>query len=169
MIDRADFLYAQSLLAKMADGWNLKAIVAAVAAFGAWVFPTEALQSTAVMALVMLVLDTITGLMASWHNRVPIQSAKMRRLLIKITGYGVFVLVVTIVARSVVAGVEETLAAQAYALTATLGWVIATEAVSILENLAAADLPMPPQVKRWLKERVGGKLGRREGEEEEST
>ncbi len=157
MIDKTDWMYLQNLLAKAGNDWGVKAVVAVLAAFAAWVFPSEALRTTALMAAVMILLDTLSGLMAAWNRKVPIQSAKMRRLLIKVTGYSVFLVVVTIVARAVVVGAEDTLAAQKYAVTATLGWIIATEAVSILENLAAADLPMPPQVKRWLKERVGGR------------
>lgn len=153
-MERHDLHYLVNLYAKAGEGWSLKALAAALAAFAAWLLPTEALQNTALMTVAMLALDTLTGLLASWHNKVPIQSAKMRRLLVKVAGYSVFLIIIAIVSRSIAGGIK----AQEMAVTATLGWIIATEAISILENLAAADVPLPPEVKKWLKERLGAKL-----------
>lgn len=125
-----------------------------VAAAGAGILgallPTEAQQTAAVGAASLVILDTITGVVASKYSGKPITSAKMGRVLVKFLAYGSVIAVAGIAGQSIPGGQS----VHGATVTAVLTLIIATEGVSVLENARAMGAVLPLGLEQWLAGRI---------------
>lgn len=121
-----------------------KALAAGAALALDYLFPEQALRGAAGTALALVVIDTVTGVLAAWQTGEPVSSAKMGRVLVKILGYSCVVLAVALTTRAFPGGTV----ALPFTTSLPLAFVIVTELVSVLENAHKAGLPIP---KKWIK------------------
>lgn len=148
-----DIALLPRFIAQMFDGrfaafkWG-GAVIAGLIAF---IFPLQAQKDAAMGAFVMLIVDTVTGIVAAWQLKQPLTSAKFGRVLVKMLGYGSVLLVVAWITKLV--PVDFT--GKALGMTSTLWFVFATEALSVLENVHKANLPVPWFIKPTLERMLG--------------
>lgn len=120
--------------------WDAWKWLAAVAMSGAqFLFPTDSMKSMAAWALLLVFLDTLTGFVASLITGQAISSARFMRVLVKILGYGVVVLVVAGNGKYIGAAAEMA----NLSVTSVLTLVIFTESISILENVRKFGIKLP--------------------------
>lgn len=124
------------------------------AAWG-WLFPDQGVRDAALAAGLLILLDTLTGLWAAIVTGKAIRSAKFGRALSKVLGYGSVVAVCAVVTRHVpgASGWQST------SVSAVVTLVIATEAISILENVRKLGIRLPFGMERLLEERLGRPAG----------
>lgn len=122
-----------------ADAALGKAVGAFLCGVLAYVFPTQALLSTAGSALGLVVLDAASGLLRAWKTETPITSARFSRTIVKILGYTIACTAFGLGFRAV-PGLETL---QTAAISTVLGTVIVTEMISIAENLAGMGIRIP--------------------------
>jgi phage-related holin len=125
--------------------WPLALLVGAVG----YVLPEQGQRDAAVAAVGLVVLDTATGLVAGLVSGEAVTSARFGRVLVKLLGYGSVVVVVAVANRSL--GIQ---GAQSATVATTLGLIIATEAISILENVRKMGINLPFGIGRLLEERL---------------
>lgn len=135
------------------DTWIGKIIAAAFAGALEYLFPIETGRAMAVGAMSLILVDTLTGWYAATVAGNKITSAKFSRVLTKILGYGSIVIVAAVAAHTL-PGTQDY---QHVAVSGVVGFVIVTEGISILENVAKMGLASPPWLKKWLKERLKDK------------
>lgn len=123
-----------------------------------YVFPDVALRGAAATALALVVIDTVTGVLAATQTGVAVSSARMGRVLVKILGYSCVVLAVALATRAFPGGV----AALPFTSSLPIAFVVVTELVSILENAHRMGLPIPH---RWIKALKGVQKSIEEGGE----
>lgn len=128
----------------------IKAIGGIAGAAAVWVFPTPALQQMALGALVLVLCDTLTGVWASIVTGKGVSSARLARVITKLLGYGAASLVCATVGQTV-PGLEDF---QAACVGLILGFVIATEGVSILENVRRMGVRLPAGLTKLLREQL---------------
>lgn len=90
----------------------------------------------------LLMMDTITGIIASVKRGEALSSQRLRDMFFKWTAYGIVILIG--------AGLD-ILAGTTWIHTASLGWVIFSEAISILENcecILGKKIPFLGKIKR---------------------
>lgn len=131
---------AQATLPDSVAKWCAGALALALE----YVFPDVALRGAAATALALVVLDTVTGVLAATQTGTPVSSAKMGRALVKVLGYSCVVLAVALATRAFPGG----LAALPFTASLPIAFVVVTELVSILENAHKMGLPIPH---RWIK------------------
>lgn len=122
----------------------------ALAVASEYLFGTEVVRNMAIAAFSLMFLDTITGFVAAFCTGLPITSAKLSRILVKIVAYGSSILVAAIVTRHLPGLVS----AHATVVTAVIAIVIATEALSIIENIGKMGFKRLA----WLSKILEGKL-----------
>lgn len=125
-----------------------------------YVLPNDKIQSTAMAAFTLIMLDTLTGLWAAWKNGDQITSARFANVLSKIVGYGSVLIVCAIVAREM----PGLAAMQAASVGAALGLIIATESISVLENARKIGVRLPFGLEEAILSRIGQIGNRREGD-----
>jgi toxin secretion/phage lysis holin len=108
--------------------------VAVSAAFGGW---TPAMTTL----LIFMALDILTGLMRAYLQKVLSSSVSFKGMCKK-----VFILVIVMVAWRL----DIVIGAGSIMRDATVIFFIVSEGLSILENAAAADLPIPEFLKKAL-------------------
>lgn len=133
-----------------ADAAVIKWPAALAAGVVGYLFPTEALQTSAVEAGALILIDTLTGMCAAKVSGQPISSARFSRALVKVLGYASVVAVVAIAHRHV-PGAE---GAQSATVTGVLTLVIATEAISVLENVRRMGLRLPAGLDELIRGRM---------------
>lgn len=116
-----------------------------------FLLPTDALQAAGATAGILILVDTVTGLMRAWHTGDAIRSVKLRRVFVKIVGY-MSVLFVAVSVPRVVPGLGGVTEASA---TGVVGLVVLTEGVSILENAVAMGLKLPFGLLDLMREKLG--------------
>jgi phage-related holin len=131
-------------------GIQWKWVAAYVAAITEFLFPGE-LGGWAVGVFVLVLLDFVTGVIAAKFTKVAITSAKLGRTLVKILLYCVVVIAIAIVARTL--GKDVALL-ESWGVKSALGIMIATEAVSNLENVAKTEV-FGKRFSRWIKRLIG--------------
>jgi phage-related holin len=155
-----DLALLPNYLIKLATDYApLKAIVAGLAAIAQYVFGDTATQAAAVAAFALLLLDTVTGMVAARVNQDAITSAKFGRFLIKVLGYGSTIIVAAVVAQHVpgIAKVDDSITEVAHSLAVgtVVSAVMVTEAISILENVRKMGVNTPA---KWLEKGLKQKL-----------
>lgn len=139
-------------------------LIAVGAAIAAVMFPSPSLQTAFWAGVGLIVLDTITALLAVWQSGAKIESAKARRGIAKIIGYASAFAVMGLAVRAVPSDlVPGGLTSEAHNVlfVVMLANVTKTEVVSILENLVAARVLSPRFANRF-----GAKLPEVEDDEE---
>lgn len=139
-----------STVRMFADASITKSIAGIFGAVVAYVFPTAAIQDAAIGAAVLLVIDSITGIWASVVNDRPLESRRFARILSKLIGYSASAIAVSIAFRLLPPLTEF----RESAVTAIFWIVIATESISILENVDAMGVRLP----KWLSAMLRGEL-----------
>lgn len=86
---------------------------------------------------VLIMLDTVTGVLKALKRKDAITSYGLRRTVVKILQYGIFLIVVHILDNFEVKG--ESVSVFGWIVTASYSFLIGVEAKSILENLMALD------------------------------
>ncbi len=140
-----------TIVAKMlASSSGGKWLVAGLGALLGYFLPTPAQQSAALGAAHLILVDTITGIVAARQTGEAITSARLGRVLVKLLGYSS---VLSVVAVSV-NHIPGAMAAHAPTVTGLLGLIIATEGVSVLENVRKMGVSLPFGLEEWLAGRV---------------
>lgn len=121
----------------------------ALAVASEYLFGDVAVRNLAIAAFGLMFLDTITGFVAAFATGQPISSAKLSRILVKIVAYGSSIIVAAVVTRHLPGLVS----AHSTVVTAVLAIVLATEAISILENVGKMGFRIG-----WLTRMLEGKL-----------
>lgn len=129
--------------AAFAQGIVWKGILAAVASACAWLFPIDAQANAAIGCLALVVLDYLTGILASIRNGKPISSRRMRESILKPLTYMILLLATAILSNLFEVGKR----LDGAAMTATLMFIAATEAKSLVENLIKAGVKVPPKLR----------------------
>jgi len=126
--------------------------VATAAATMAWVFPTTSLIESFYGAFALIVFDTLTGVIAAAKEGKAISSKGFGRVIAKLCGYASAVAAVSI-ATKFLPGLAP---AREAAINAVLVTVIATEALSVLENAHRInpEFGIPQWLAKWLKDRA---------------
>lgn len=120
-----------------------------VAVASEYLFGTDVVRNMAIAAFSLMFLDTITGFVAAFATGQPITSAKFSRILVKIVAYGSSIIVAAVVTRHL----PGLVAAHSTVVTAVIAIVLATEAVSILENIGKMGFKIG-----WLTRMLEGRL-----------
>jgi toxin secretion/phage lysis holin len=143
-----------SLLHKLfADSLGAKGLGAAAAVIVEYLLPVQGSRDMAIAAGALLVLDTLTGAWAAFVSGRKVSSAKFARVVSKVFGY-FSCLVVCAVAMRTVPGASGLLPT---AIAVVLGFIIATEGISILENVGRMGVKTPPFLTKWLRDRLKDK------------
>jgi toxin secretion/phage lysis holin len=121
-------------------GWEAKTIVASIASFiifiiGGWDVLAQAL-------VLLIALDVAGGLAQAFYEK-RLNSSIMRKGLIRKTGYFAAIALAVLVDRAL-------FQAQPAFRTLVLSYLCVSEALSVLEHLAAIGVPLPAQLKRAL-------------------
>lgn len=133
--------YIIHLVKHFVDGFQLKAIIGTIIAILAYLFdPT---QHAALLALFILILaDFCFGVTASRMEGHPVRSSKVRRTAIKMTVYFAIVAMTRITENAIplLSFMDETL----------VGFLAATELLSILENVGRMGYAVPAKLTKML-------------------
>ena len=132
-------------LSQIWQGPPLKALVALSLALS-WMFPAPNTHPGMAIALLLLILDTLTGAVAAVIQGHGLSSRRFGRVIIKFFGYSVLIIVAHVVPKAMWPEAE------AVAVTIALGLIVTTEATSVLENLIKMGLPIPLQIVALLKD-----------------
>ena len=110
---------------------TIKGLLVGIGAAMYYVFPGEQLRSAAIAAFILILLDTVTGIAAAVAKGQPRSSKRFARVVTKLLGYMSVCVAAAIVEKTIMrgAGLPITLAA--------LWLIIATEGLSIIENVEA--------------------------------
>lgn len=121
--------YFRSLLSFQDGEGVVKALIVSLMAGATYVFPTKDLQDTAIAASVLVLLDTVTGIIAAFIEKKPRTSQGFARVIAKAFAYLSVCAVAAIVEKTIFKG---------SGLSVSMGvlWlVIATEGISAIENV----------------------------------
>lgn len=150
-MEHRNFAAAFGYIGKLFAQWVVpKWCLAGVIAVMEYALPGAALQNAAGAAGALILLDTLSGLVAARISGHPISSAKFSRVLVKLLGYSLVLAVVSLALRSV----EPLAPVQHIAVTAVLGLITWTEAISILENVVRMGVPVPSALMSFVRGRV---------------
>lgn len=127
-----------------------KALVTGMVWIGEYVFGSAALAQAAVGCLVLIILDTCTGFYAAIVTKQDITSARLSRVLVKVLSYGSVAVVVAILTRHM-PGLNDLHEA---CMGLVVAVVMATEALSVLENVERMGLKGFGWLSRMLKGRL---------------
>lgn len=132
-MDRKFFLlgpdYFRSLVAFQDGEGFLKALILGGMAAAAYVFPTKDLQDTAIAASVLVLLDTVTGIVAVFIEKKPRTSQGFARVIAKAFAYLSVCAVAAIVEKTIFKG-------SGLSISMGILWlIIATEGISVIENV----------------------------------
>lgn len=129
--------------AAFAQGIVWKGILAGLASIVAWMFPTDIQTNAAIGCLALVVLDYLTGIIASIRTGKPISSRRMRESILKPLTYTILLLATAVLSNLFEVGRR----LDGAAMTATLMFIAATEAKSLIENLIKAGVKVPQKLK----------------------
>jgi len=138
---------ADSIYRLVADATPLKATVAVFGALFSYVLPTNTMRESAMIAVVLIGIDTITGILASIMTGKPLQSKKAVRIIGKVVAYTAAAAAVSLAFKTL----TPLSTMREEAITGIIWAVIATETLSVLENAEAMGLPLPGRVVALLK------------------
>jgi phage-related holin len=136
-----------------ADVAEIKFPAAFLAGTVAYFLPTEAQQGAALGAAHLIALDTLTGVVAARMTGKAITSAKLGRALVKLLAYS-SVLSVAAICIKHIPGAS---IAQAPTVTGVLTLILATEGISVLENVRAMGVTLPFGLEAFLSGRIPAK------------
>jgi phage-related holin len=126
-----------------------KAISAACIAVATYLDPHGTVAPPALGATTLVLIDTLTGLVAARLTHQQITSARFSRVLVKLFGYSAVVVTASITFREV-SGMQSFRDA---AVSGVITLVLITEAISILENCRKMGLQLPS----WIEQALAGR------------
>ena len=98
--------------------------------------------------IALFVIDRITGISKSIYKWVPIQSSKLKRTITKFILYSFAVIMWNMVDIAIIHDTSEWLCRNTIILYLSL-----TEAISIIENLAIMDVPLPKLITKYIQDK----------------
>lgn len=113
-----------------------------------FLFPTEFIGNVAATVITFLALDWITGIAASLKEGHRLSSIKAGQGAMKVCGYFLQCVLVSVAANAF----PNADSAKEVGMGILLAHIAWTELVSITENFDRMGSPLPPGVKRWLRE-----------------
>ena len=143
------YILPRYIFAGINDASWLKLMTGVVTALINYVLPTSQAQQMTTAAAILIILDTITGVIGSISSGTHITSARFGRVIIKLIGYSIAVVVVGIAANTL-PGAKP---AHEFLMMILVGSIIITECISIAENLDKMGVPIPKPIVKWLKGR----------------
>lgn len=135
------------------NGW-VKASAMYLGALVAWVLPSQAVRDTTIACVSLIALDTMTGVVAGIKAGHPLSSAKFSRVLSKAVAYSSVVAVVSICGKYL-PGMSDF---RIPGITAVLYLILATEGISVLENVSKLGVKLPKGLVKWLKGKLNKEL-----------
>lgn len=135
----------------VADRWPLKLFAAGVAGAADYVLGGGRGKELALVAILLIVLDVITGIRASIHEGTPITSQKISTLFDKTFGYCSLVITAGVCAHVVGGKVATDLGA-----ASILAAIITTEGLSVIENARRLGARLPSKLEGALTGALGG-------------
>lgn len=123
---------------------EVKVAAGLVGAILGYFLPTSALQDMTVVAGILVIMDTITGVAASYNSGDAIKSARFSRVLSKILVYSCVIGAVSVAFKAL----PGALPMREPAVSAVIGMIIVTELISIIENADRMDLKIVP---KWIR------------------
>lgn len=133
-----------------ADASWVKYPCALLTALVAYVLPTEQVQNATIAAGALMLLDTVTGVVAARVSGKAISSASFSRVLVKILAYGSVVLVAALTARNV----PSLGFAHEAVVMGVVVLIILTEGISIIENARRMGVKVPPGIDKLLQDKI---------------
>lgn len=134
------------LVRLFAEASYVKSAIAIFTGAVAYVFPGESARSAAMAAVLLIVIDTMTGMVAARVNGEAISSAKFGRALVKVFSYSVAVISSALCFRAL-PGLSSLSDA---ATTAIVSLVVVTETISIFENIKRMGYNLPNWISSLL-------------------
>lgn len=125
-------------------GGMVKMTIIALGVATHYIFNSPSELQSAAGAAILITLDTLTGLMVAFKTGRPRTSAKLSRILTKVFGYMAVAAVASVCKKALLWQVELPL------VDGILLLVIATEGLSILENVDALGVGKFPALKKIL-------------------
>lgn len=119
-----------------------KMVFSIMAVMFSFLFPTEQAERLAISLFACLVIDTVTGILASLRMRRRFKSRRFARAGYKLMGHAALVATVSFAGFGLGQGFRES------SMPYVLGWLVVTETVSIFENLGVMGIRIP---RKWLK------------------
>ena len=137
---------------QLIEGGAWKGIIAAVIVMFNFIFPETMQQESLLIVLILITLDSITGIWAAIKNKDKIQSKVFKKSISKIFLYIIILIAATLVDRVMVLPLGITIA---YFVNA---YMALNEFGSILENLEKLGVGTPMKLIRILKGKIGDKI-----------
>lgn len=134
-----DIEAAKSIFSKVFDGLPFKAVFASFMVPISWVFQQE--TTILISVYTLLALDTLTGIMCAIKGE-GLESSKLSRILWKCLIYFIMLVVGRIVDKHLPIGM---------AAPIMDAFIVATEGLSILENISLLGFPVPTSIVKMLK------------------
>jgi len=128
------------VVVSMFQGWQLKSVIAALASMLCWAIGGWDVLAQALALLIGL--DVAGGLIQAFYEK-RLNSSIMRKGLIRKSGYFAAIALAVLVDRALFQS------APAFR-TLVLSYLCVSEALSVLEHLAAVGVPLPAQLKQAL-------------------
>jgi len=141
----------------------VKWLFAALSWLLTFVAPTTTVQNLCLGAFAMMLIDTLTGIWAARATKQQITSARFGRLLTKMCGSGILILIFAITCQ-VVDGLR---VLQPYVISAIATAILFTELVSNVENLKRMGIGLPHWVMSFLEEHAHHSIGERTRKDDE--
>ena len=134
--------YISVLMQKIVLAWQSKFITGLFFVVTSFFF--DALQKDALLALTaLIVIDFFTALLAAYKSGEPVRSAKVFRTALKMVVYFTLVSAGFLAEKAIAIGVIDEI---------ILGFLVATELISVLENTAKAGYAVPTGLLNTLKD-----------------
>lgn len=139
----------------MAFGDIPKLCFAFIVSATTYILPGPDIQTTAITVFCFVCLDTASGIVASFvskgKRRRQFKSRKLSRVLVKLFGYSLVVVIASIVAAEVMPSAPQ---AREVLIRFVLWAALLTEAKSILENVQKMGVTVPPWLLKLIKDRA---------------
>lgn len=127
-----------------------KWLIAACLTVSEFLFGTEVLRNCAICAGGLMILDTITGMVAAMVQGIGWESGKFSRVLVKVLSYGSAIVVCALVPKAI----PKMEWAHEISVSLAVGAIAATEALSVVENIDKMGF----RSLGWLSRFLRGKL-----------
>lgn len=131
--------------------WPVALVIGALS----FLFPTEAIQTSAAIVGGSIFIDTLTGMRAAQLTGEAIKSRKFSRLIDKGIAYGSFLYL----AASLSSFVQSLQPFEEASITTALTAIFVNEGISILENIRRMGFELNGGLDKWFRERLLGNPG----------
>lgn len=123
-----------------------KGFVTCVGGAVAWLLPAEWDKKAVLAVIVLMVLDFVTGITAAWVKGHKLQSVKAKKWVGRFVGYGVAIMLAALLPRLL----HDMQRWQEILVAMVCGPMVATELISIVENLEKLNVPGTDLLRKLL-------------------